>query len=141
MQPFKWNKKHEVFVPELDAEHRSLFRVAEELRTAVQVGSGQEHVGKLIAALGACVEDHLRHEERLMRASSYPAFEWHKQQHETLRKRVKAYSREVEAGDLGAVVPLVEFLAIWLKEHTGLADRMMSAYLRNYQRSHTRLVS
>jgi hemerythrin len=139
MQPFKWNKKHEVFVPELDAEHRNIFRAAEELRAAS--AGDPERVRVLLSELVAGAEEHFRHEERLMRASGYPSWEWHKQQHDTVRKRLKTFAGQIEAGDPDALTALLDFLAIWLKEHTSLSDRMMSAYLRNYRRLHATAAS
>ncbi len=141
MQPFKWNKKHEVFVPELDAEHRNIFRVAEELRVAVSAGGVTERVQTLLSELIAGAEEHFRHEEQLMRASEYPSLGWHKQQHETVRKRIRTFAGRIQAGDADALAGLLDFLAIWLKEHTALSDRMMSAYLRNYRRLHTAAAS
>jgi hemerythrin len=141
MQPFKWNKKHEVFVPELDAEHRNLFRIAEELRVALAAGAGGEQVQALLGALLAGAEDHFRHEERLMRAAGYPSYEWHRQQHDTVRKRVKGFSTQIAAGEPEALTAMLEFLAIWLREHTSLTDRMMCAYIRNYRRLHSALAS
>ena len=141
MQPFKWNKKHEVFVPELDAEHRNLFRTVEELRVAVAAGGGGEHVQALLAALVAGAEDHFRHEERLMRSAHYPSFDWHKRQHDTARKRLKEFSAKIEAGDSAAFPAMVEFLVHWLTDHAGLTDRMMGAYIRNHRRLHAALAS
>jgi hemerythrin len=135
MQPFKWNKKHEVFVPELDAEHREVFRVAEELRAIASAGDG-EQTQTLLSKLAADAEEHFRHEERLMRSAHYPLLDWHKKQHETVRKRIRKYSAEMNAGDPQAVTALLDFLAVWLKDHTGLSDRMMGAYIRNYRRLH-----
>ena len=141
MQPFKWNKKHEVFVPELDAEHRNLFRILEELRAAVAAGGGEEQVHSLLAALAAGAEEHFRHEERLMRSAQYSAFDWHKRQHDTARKRLKEFSGRVEAGDSEAAPALLEFLIPWLADHAGLTDRMMGAYIRNHRRLHAALAS
>ena len=28
MQPFKWSKTNSVFIPEIDAEHKTIFRMA-----------------------------------------------------------------------------------------------------------------
>ena len=142
MQPFKWNKKHEVFVPELDAEHRNLFRTVEELRVAVAAGGGGEHVHALLAALVAGAEDHFRHEERLMRSAHYPSFDWHKRQHDTARKRLKEFSAKIEAGDsAGRARRWWNFWWPGSRDHAGLTDRMMGAYIRNHRRLHAALAS
>jgi hemerythrin len=141
MQSIKWNNTHQVFVPELDAEHRNLFRTAEELRAAVTAGGSAEHVQALLAELVAGVEEHCRHEERLMRSAQYSSLDWHKRQHDYLRRRIKAFAKRIEAGDSAAALAMLEFLAAWLKEHTGLTDRLLGAYIRNYRRLHPALAS
>ena len=45
------------------------------------------------------------------------------------------------AGDSSAAGELVEFLSEWLRGHMAVADRMMSARLRNYLRFNTSLAS
>ena len=42
----------------------------------------------------------------------------------------------VEAGDKDAAELLLEFLAGWLQDHTTVTDKMMGAYVRNYERTH-----
>ena len=50
-------------------------------------------------------------------------------------------SRRVEAGESDALEMLMEFLAGWLKDHTSVTDRMMGAYVRNYERLHHAVAS
>jgi hemerythrin len=134
MRPFKWSSKNEIYVPELDAEHRNLFRLADELHVAIEAGAPAERVRTLLDALLAETEEHFQHEEQLMRAAAYSSYEWHKQQHDTLRKRARNFAAQFQAGDQESAGLLLEFLWVWLKEHTAVADRMLGASLRNYQR-------
>jgi hemerythrin len=141
MPLFKWTKAHAVFIPEIDAQHRNLFRVAEELHCAIR---GQAEIARtleMLRALIAAAEDHFEYEERLMRSSGYTAYDWHKQQHDTVRKRAKQFLPRIESGEEHATLLLLEFLSGWLKEHTGLTDRMLGAHLRNHDRFHARMAS
>lgn len=70
-----------------------------------------------------------------MRSSRYPSYDWHKRQHDAARKRVAQFSARVDANETGAISEMASFLAAWLHDHTGLHDRMMAAYLRNYDRA------
>jgi hemerythrin-like metal-binding protein len=134
MRPFKWSRKNEMFVPELDEEHRNLFRLADELHVAISAGVPADQARTVLEALLAEMEEHFQHEERLMRAASYASYDWHKQQHETLRKRAKQFTARFEAGDNDSAEMLLEFMRVWLNEHTAVADRMLGASLRNYER-------
>jgi len=136
MRIFRWTKAMAIFVPELDDEHRTIFRLAGELQQAILEGAALVQVEEILHRLIAQAEDHFAHEERLMRSFHYPIFEWHRLQHETVRKRLKHFVPLIEAGDQDAPTLLIEFLRQWLTNHLGLADRMMGAYLRNQQRLH-----
>jgi hemerythrin len=141
MSPFKWNSGHSVYLPEIDAEHRALYRLGDELHKALLAGADAAQQKPILVNLLQSAEEHFRHEERLMRAMHYTAFAWHKSQHDALRKRGKAAARSVEKGDSAAAGELLEFLAVWLRDHMSVADRMMGAYLRNYLRFNTSLAS
>jgi hemerythrin len=141
MQPFKWGRAHTVFVPEIDAEHRNLYRIAEEARKAVTAGTNRARSHALLMALVSAADEHFRHEERRMQAAHYGSYKWHKQQHDSVRKRAKTVLRKVAKGETGAALLLLDFISSWLKDHMAVADRMMGAYLRNYERQHTRLAS
>jgi len=124
---------YSVFIPEIDAEHRATFKLVDELATALnsRVRGTRD---KAIESLLALLQDHFAHEERLMRESGYDAFEWHKGQHDAARRKVKRFARRIEEGDRKAGVEMIEYLASWLQSHVSVSDRMMAAYLRNFER-------
>jgi hemerythrin len=132
---------HAVFIPEIDAEHKDIFRLAEEMRQAIVEGAPADQAQAILRELIARGEDHFAHEERLMRSTQYPAFSWHKGQHDTVRKRVKEFAPRVEGGEGQAALLLLEFLSGWLQDHLRLADCMMAAHVRNYERAHAVLAS
>jgi hemerythrin len=141
MASFEWSDRNAAYLPEIDAEHRSIFLIAGELNKALQTPTTPENVRAALRNLLVHTEEHLRHEERLMRAVDYPSYQWHKRQHDTVRKRSKALARRIAGGDGDAPVLLLEFLAGWLRDHTGLTDRMFASYLRNHDRVHFRKAS
>ena len=134
MRLFKWSKLHATYLSEIDAEHRTMFRLGDEFNEAVEAGVGAEHLLSMLQALTACAEDHFSHEERLMRAAHYDAYAWHKQQHDGVRRRLRQFAQGIEGGDTEAPLLVVEYLSDWIKGHTGLSDRMMAASLRNHDR-------
>jgi len=70
-----------------------------------------------------------------MQDADYPAYAWHERQHRTARSRLGILEREVQRGDSQAMFHAVELLAGWMRDHTGVADRMAAAYLRSYWRA------
>jgi hemerythrin len=141
MSTFKWSSDHSIYLPEIDAEHRALYRLGDELHKALLAGADAVQQKRLMANLLESAEEHFRHEERLMRAMHYTAFAWHKSQHDAVRKRAKSAVTRMEKGDAAGAVEFLEFLSVWLRDHMSVADRMMGAYLRNYLRFNTSLAS
>ncbi len=136
MPAFKWSESQSVHLPEVDAEHRNLFRLAADLKSALRKGAPATEIEEKLRGLFAEVEDHFTHEERLMRNARYALFAWHKGQHDTLRTRAKQFAKRIRAGERKAGAELLEFLARWLRDHMAVADNMMGASIRNYQRAH-----
>jgi hemerythrin len=141
MSLFKWSSAHSVYLPEIDAEHRALYRLGDELHKALLAGADPAHLKPILANLLESAEQHFRHEERLMRAIHYLSFDWHKGQHDAVRKQCKAFAKRIEAGDSAAAGELLVYLSDWLRGHLAVADRMMGARLRNYLRFNTSLAS
>ena len=135
MRHFRWGKENEVFLAQIDAEHRDLFRVADELQHAIAGGAPAAQVKEHLHSLVAHTEDHFSHEEWLMQSTAYPSYGWHKQQHETARRRLKLFVPLIESGEAEATELFFEFLSGWLEDHTTVTDRMMGAYVRNYERA------
>jgi hemerythrin len=134
MRCLQWSTSDAVFVAEIDDEHREIFEALSKVQVALSGPTPAAEIGKLTWTLTDRIENHFAHEERLMRASRYYSFRWHKQRHDGARKRVGQFVGRIERGDMEAGVALVEYLTSWLHEHTRLADMMLGAFLRNHER-------
>jgi hemerythrin-like metal-binding protein len=84
--------------------------------------------------IAIAVEAHLAYEEALMREAGYALMTWHKMQHASIRRRLHGCIDLLASGDCEALFPFLEHLDKWLRDHTAVADRMMTASLRNHQR-------
>jgi hemerythrin len=141
VRPFKWTKAYAVFIAEIDAEHKNLYQLADDLHQAVAAGAPANRTQAILRELIARSADHFAREERLMHSTYYPGLAWHKKQHDTMRKRAKKFVPRITGGDREAAFLLLEFLSGWLRDHIRLADCMMAAHVRNYERAHARLAS
>jgi hemerythrin len=132
MQCIKWtSERHGVYLPEIDAEHQELFRMADELYQAVESGAMLAAVEPRLRDLIVCVEHHFTDEEELMRSRRYPSYVWHKGQHDVVRGKVKELEAEIGRGDREALLPALNFLTAWMQTHTAVSDRMLGAFVRN----------
>ncbi|HLK48549.1 MAG TPA: hemerythrin family protein [Bryobacteraceae bacterium] len=137
MSHFAWSSENEIFLVQIDAEHRDLFQIAAGLENALEGKAPPPEIHNYLHALAAHLEEHFSHEEWLMQSVRYPSYGWHRQQHDTARRRLKLFVPMVEEGNPEAVDAFLEFLAGWLQDHIGVTDRMMAAFVRNYERAHS----
>ena len=135
MRSLKWSTSNEVFVAEIDDEHKEIFVAASNLKMALYNGGPSPEITRLTLCLVSCIEGHFAHEERLMRAARYGSLRWHKEAHDAARRRVGQFVGRIQKGDTNAGLEMVEYLTSWLHDHTALADRMMGAFLRNHRRA------
>ncbi len=135
MRLFHWTRAKSVFVAELDAEHRNVYQIGEDIHKAWSAGAPSGALLPSVRAFLAASEDHFTHEERMMRAARYPLLNWHTRQHDAARHAAGPLLARIEAGDRDAVEELLNYFSGWLKDHMAVADRMMAATLRAFARA------
>ena len=134
MQSLEWTADDYVYVPQMDADHQKVFEDAEHLRRAIALCKPASQLGFCLWRLAKSLSAHLSGEERLMRSSRYPAFQWHERQHDAGRKKIALLTQAIHRNDELGIQDTFQDLARWLRDHVHLADHMFAAHLRNDQR-------
>ena len=126
-----WDRSLETGEPEIDDQHRELFRRIDKLVAATQDRRARAEVGRLLTFLGDYVVSHFEAEERLMAESGYPEAGLHRSEHLHF---VAEYARLFE--DYRCFGPGPEFVVkfgnrvtAWLCEHICRTDRRFADYL------------
>jgi hemerythrin len=122
---------------QFDDEHRALLLLTGRLRAALAGSPPAGRAEPLCRELSAKTRAHFSHEQRLMQAVRYPHFDWHRSQHAAARARLTRLNRCVLRGS-GDPRAELDLLARWLNEHIQLSDRMLMAYVRNFERARLR---
>jgi len=113
---FKWTRMHAVFIPEIDAEHQNIFRLADELHQAVVGGAPADQAQAILRELIASSEAHFGREERLMRSTHYLVRPGTKS-NMTRCARGSRNSRRHRGRRRPGALLLLEFLSGWLRDH------------------------
>lgn len=119
----------------IDAQHQAMFRTIADLLDANFRGHGPDQLDKTVTFLTGYIDYHFQCEETLMRERSYPGLAGHQALHAEFRTqfadmlaRVQAVRHDhAEATRLSD--ELGEWLAAWLVEHIGDADRRMGEFV------------
>ena len=125
-----WNDKFSVGVAVIDAEHKKLVSMVNDLYDAVQGGHGKEVLGKILDGLIGYTASHFAHEERFFAETGYPDAAAHKKQHDDLKKQVLDVQAKYKAGATGTLtVEVLNFLKNWLIGHIQGSDKKYAPHL------------
>jgi hemerythrin len=128
---FEWRDEFSVQIGSVDAQHRVLFGLADELYTAMSVGKSQLALSHILNRLVQYTRTHFAHEERLMRLHGYPELAAHKAEHDALTSKVLAFEADFSQGRIAMSVELLQFLKVWLEHHIQGSDQKYSLSLRS----------
>jgi hemerythrin-like metal-binding protein len=127
---FEWNNRYSVQIGSIDAQHQTLFRLAEDLHTAMSAGQGKSVLSRTLDRLVQYTMVHFAHEERLMRLHNYPDLAAHQAQHAELTQKVQQFQAEFNAGETAMTVELMIFLKDWLTGHIAGSDQKYGPFLK-----------
>jgi len=116
--PFvSWDKSWLIGVHEIDAQHKRLVELLNQLHHAMSEGKGKDVLGGILESLVAYTKAHFKAEESMLEQSGYPEIVQHKFEHAELTRKVLDFQKKFEAGGFGMSIELMEFLRTWLKGH------------------------
>jgi len=127
-----WRKDLEVGVPEIDDQHRELFRRFNALLDACNQGKGKEEVFKLLLFLDDYIRSHFEAEERLQRKVGYPGYGEHHAQHKEFVRELKNLETEFhsDGATISLVIKMNQLVVSWLIQHISKKDGDLAAYMR-----------
>jgi len=126
-----WSEKMSVGVPELDADHKELIRIINQLAVDTCDHSRLGALRQSLFALLRYAEFHFAREEKVMTACGFPGIEEHKREHRGFVARIRALNHKFDADpeDSAEIVngDLLRFLQDWLNHHILIEDKAYRA--------------
>jgi methyl-accepting chemotaxis protein len=126
---FEWSKRFEIGVPSIDAQHKRLFELANNLHIAMTVGKGRDVLKQSLEDLVNYTVTHFQAEEQLMRRSGYPGLAGHAAMHDALTGKVRDFAAQFGAGGVSVSLELMQFLRDWLYQHILKSDKQYVPYV------------
>ena len=123
MALFEWSNDLSVNVAELDAQHRQLIGMINNLNEAMKQRKGKEALEKTLADLFVYAQKHFATEEGYFTRFAYPQAMAHKAKHSAFVEKVYDFKEEYEAGKLSLTLDVMNFLKDWLKGHIQGEDK------------------
>jgi hemerythrin len=127
---FEWTPDLETGHAAIDDQHRTLFALANSLQDAIEAEvADAETVADAVWRLTDYVVQHFGDEQELMAEAGYPTLPVHISLHEQLTAETMRMTARLMNGE--DVIPdeLAPFVARWLRDHIGSADRAFVSWL------------
>lgn len=127
---FHWDEKYNVGIKEIDAQHRQLAQLVNELYTAMYAGEGRDVLDDVLTGLLLYTQIHFQTEEDFMKKHGFPEFNTHKQIHEKMKSKVLELKKAFEEEKISNPVQISNFLRSWLIRHILKTDMKYAVFLR-----------
>jgi len=124
-----WQEKYSVKIPSIDAQHKRLVEIINELYSSMKAGKTKDQLGKTLQDLVAYTKTHFSYEEGLLEKAGYGDLAEHKKQHEAFVEKISSTCKQYENGKLFMSIDICNFLQGWLIQHIQGTDQKYSQLL------------
>lgn len=134
MAYFEWGEDMVIDRGPIDADHRKLVDLVNELHTATSQGRGKLVVGRLLQQLIRDTDEHLREEEHIMAQAGFPRLEGHKKGHDAFVSELRTLEANLRAGQVTVAAQLSAVLRDWLSVHIRRNDKELRRFYEKQAR-------
>jgi len=127
----QWTADLSVGVESIDAQHKQLFKIVNDLLDAMRLGKGKGEVAKVLGFLERYVVEHFGDEERAMARQQYPGYAGHKAEHESFIKDLLNLKGQHAAGgpNIALVIEVNNRVCTWLRNHIACTDKALGNFI------------
>lgn len=125
----RWMESYSVSDDTIDAEHRRLLDIINDLYAEKATGRGSDALAGILDQLEEYTRSHFAHEEDVLRECSYPQYDDHKRLHDEMVSRTRVIRAQYRAGQTGLPDDLLLFLRDWWVNHITRLDKQYATYL------------
>lgn len=141
MAYFEWADDMVIDGGPIDADHRVLVDLVNELHTATSQGQGRTVVESILHRVITSTQDHLRNEEQIMAQMGFPDLENHKIGHGHFMNELWALEKRMQAGSFTVAAQLSAVLRDWLSLHIRRNDKELLKFQRRQAREKSRALA
>jgi len=115
----KWSDAYSTGIERIDDQHKSIFKMSEDFRAALDDGQGKRVYGSLLQSLDVYARSHFRFEEGCMDRCHCPAAQGNKEAHAKFVEMLARFQQRYAAGgfDPEDGRKLTDTIDAWLTDH------------------------
>ncbi len=123
MSLITWTDDLSVSVSGIDAQHKKLVTMINNLHDAMRERKGNDVIGTILKEMVAYSKTHFNYEEGLLTSAGYKDLASHRQIHANFIKKATGLQNDFESGKMGVTMETMKFLSDWLVNHIKGEDR------------------
>jgi hemerythrin len=127
----KWGPKYEVGIKLIDAQHKELVSLTNELYRACI--ARDDTIGTVfkeaMSEMVKYVQFHFGAENEIMKRTGFPNYQAHRKEHIVLINKILEAAKDYEKGDKYAPNHFVRTLKDWIFGHIAVSDQIYAVYV------------
>jgi hemerythrin len=125
----EWEPKYSVGIAAIDAQHKNLVDMINQLHEAMRLGKANQELNPVLDRLVEYTNTHFKAEELLLQTNGYPTLADHKKIHSSMVGQITDLKAKLQKSSVGMSVTVSNFLKTWLTDHIMVEDKKYGAYL------------
>jgi hemerythrin-like metal-binding protein len=129
MALMNWDDKFVLGINSIDAQHKVLVGMINDLHDAMREGKAKSILGEIIEGLSNYTKTHFLNEETLFDTYNYPETIAHRKEHSAFISQISDFQQGFSEGKLSVSIQVMNFLKDWLKSHIMDTDKQYVPFL------------
>lgn len=125
-----WDERMGIGHEVIDAQHRQLVALINDLAVAAERGAERKELGSLIRTFCDYAQEHFSTEQNLMDSTDYPEYFQHVGGHEDCAEQALDFYRGYIKGKDVSLQDFLAFVSTWFTGHTMRVDQTLRKYLK-----------
>lgn len=130
MSIVEWHDDLSIGVPEIDAQHKRLIAMVNEVDEAIRLRHGADISAGALRRLCDYAVEHFAAEEALMDPDAYADYDRHMGQHMECTDKALEFLQTMDTGGEVDMAGFLAFLTGWVREHILEVDQGLGRHLR-----------
>lgn len=128
----KWKGRYSVGISVLDAQHKQLFRMSDQLDADLKQGLRSEEIEETLVHMGEYATRHFQMEEKYMEEVGYPGLAQQRKIHCQFTNTFRSMYEDFKENGLtqGVVESLRRDLTNWIRDHVVGIDQQFGEYYK-----------
>ena len=127
-----WSDTLSVNVNVIDAEHKKLLAMINELHEAMVTRKGKSLQQKIVNDMVDYAASHFATEENYMRRFNFPGYATHKTEHDQFTEKARELKTRGEKTGFVLSLEILNFLRDWLRNHILKTDKNYSQFFNEH---------